>query len=120
MAKAHRTKRAVKRATKPRLSAPPSEQEKTNEHASIDCVAVMDEVMQFFLRRAIEASEEKAAERWAQEANRAFKELARYHPLYNRLWRKGYDMRDLRQAEVLLEVLAASEATNGTGPSSQG
>jgi len=37
-----------------------------------------------------------------------------------REWRKGFDMRDLRQAEVLLEVLAASEATNGTGPSSQG
>ena len=72
------------------------------------------------VERAIEASEEKAAERWAQEANRAFKALARYRPLYHRLYCAGYDMRDLRQAEVLLEVLAASEATNGTGPSSQG
>jgi hypothetical protein len=66
----------------------------------------MEEVMQFFLRRAIEASEEKAAERWAQEANRAFKALARYHPLYNRLWRKGFDRRDLKQARALLDALA--------------
>jgi len=52
-----------------------------------------------------------------QAANRAFKRLARYHPLYNRLWCAGFDMRDLRQAEVLLEVL---EAANGNGPSSEG
>ena len=76
--------------------------------------------MQFFLRGAVKASDEKVAKRLAKDANRAFKGLARYHPFYNRLWRKGFDMRDLRQAEVLLEVLAASEATNGTGPSSQG
>jgi len=29
-------------------------------------------------------------------------------------------MRDLRQAEVLLEVLAALEATSGNGPSPEG
>jgi hypothetical protein len=63
--------------------------------------------MQFLLRRAIKLANENGAERFAQDANRAFKELARYHPLYNRLWRKGFDMRDLKQAEVLLEVLAA-------------
>jgi hypothetical protein len=91
-----------------------------DEDASVDCLDIMEEAMKFFLRGAVEASQEKAAERWAQEANRAFKALARYRPLYNRLYRAGYDMRDLRQAEVLLEVLAALEATNGTGPSSQG
>jgi hypothetical protein len=80
----------------------------------------MEETMQFLLRRTIKLANENGAERFAQEANRAFKELARYHPLYNKLWRLGFDMRDLRQAEVLLEVLAALEATNRTGPSSQG
>jgi hypothetical protein len=120
MTKAHTTKRAVKRATEPRLSLPPSEPEMAHKHALIDSLDVMEEVMKFFLRRAIEASDEEVAKRFAQDANRAFKELARYHPLYNRLYIAGFDMRDLRQAEVLLEVLAASETTDGTGPSSQG
>jgi len=105
--KAHTTKRAVKRASKPRLSAPPSEPEMAHEHTSIDGLDVMEEVMKFFLRRAIEESNENGADRFARDANRAFKKLARYNPFYNRLWRAGSDMRDLQQAKALLEVLAA-------------
>ena len=61
--------------------------------------------MKFFLRRALEASDEKVAKKFGRQADRALKALAQYHPFYNRLWRAGFDMRDLRQAEVLLEVL---------------
>ena len=61
--------------------------------------------MKFFLRRATEASDEKVAKKFARDADRALKALARYHPFYNRLHRRGFDMRDLKQAEVLLEVL---------------
>jgi hypothetical protein len=110
MTKAHRTKVAVKQASKPRLSASPKEPEMAHEHASIDSLDVMKEVTKFLLRRAIEASDEEVAKRFARDANRAFTELARYHPLYNRLWRKGFDMRDLRQAKALLEALAAIAA----------
>jgi hypothetical protein len=78
-----------------------------HEHASMDSLDVMAEVMKFFLRRAIEEPNENGAERFAQDANRAFKKLARYHPFYNRLWRAGSDMRDLQQAKALLETLAA-------------
>jgi hypothetical protein len=113
MTKAHRTKSAVKQSNKPPRSAPPKEAEMAHEHASIDSLDVMKEIMNFFLQGAVEASEEKAAARWAQEANRAFKELARYHPLYNRLWRVGFDMRDLKQAKALLEALAALEPADG-------
>jgi hypothetical protein len=107
MTKAHRTKPAVKQARKPQLSAPPSEPEMANEHASIDSLDVMKEIMKFFLRRAIEGADEEVAKRFVQDADRAFKELARYHPLYNRLYCAGFDMRDLRQAKALLEALAA-------------
>jgi hypothetical protein len=100
------TKRALKQASKRRLSAPPSEP----EHASIDSLDVLKEVTKFFLRRAIEASDEEAAKRFARDADRALKTLARYHPFYNKLWRLGFDMRDLRQAKTLLEALAAIAA----------
>ncbi len=111
MARERRTiKCALKQASKPRLSAAPSEPEVGKEHASIDCIAVMEEMMQFFLQGAIETSDEEAAKKLAKDANRAFKALARYHPLYNRLWRRGFDMRDLRQARALLEALSAIAA----------
>jgi len=101
--KTHRAKRAFVQASKPRLSAPSSEPEMANE--DVDCLHIMQECMKFFLRRATEASDEKAAKKFARDAHRALKALARYHPLYNRLYRRGFDMRDLKQAEVLLEVL---------------
>jgi hypothetical protein len=50
MTKAHTTKRAVKRASKPRLSASPKEPEMAHEHASVDCLDIMEEAMKFFLR----------------------------------------------------------------------
>ena len=103
----HATKRAVKQARKPRLSAPPSEPEMANQHTSIDCLDVMEEVTKFFLRRAIEASDEKVAKRFARDAHRALKTLARYRPFYNRLSREGFDMLDLKQAKALLKALAA-------------
>ena len=71
----------------------------------VDCLHIMQECMKFFLRRATEASDEKVAKKFARDADRALKALARYHPFYNRLHRRGFDMRDLKQAEVLLEVL---------------
>jgi hypothetical protein len=106
-------KSPFKRVRKSRPSAPASEPQRANEYARIDCVAVMEETMQFLLRRAIKLANENGAERFAQDANRAFKELARYHPLYNRLYSAGFDMRDLRQAKALLEALAALETTTG-------
>jgi hypothetical protein len=99
-------KRTAKQARKPWLSAPPSEPEMPHEGASVDCLQVMEEAMKFFLRRAIEATDENAAKRFARDADRALKALARDNPFYNRLWRAGFDMRDLRQAKALLEVLA--------------
>jgi hypothetical protein len=63
--------------------------------------------MKSFLQQAIEEKDEKAARR--QMANHAFRGLARYHPLNNRLWREGFDMRDLRQARALLEAFAELE-----------
>jgi hypothetical protein len=99
-------KRAAKQARKPRLSAPPSLPEMAHQDASVDCLNVMEEAMKFFLRKAIEASDEKVAKRFAREADRALKALARYNPIYNRLWRAGFDMRDFRQAKALLEALA--------------
>jgi hypothetical protein len=110
MTKAHTAKLAVKQARKPRLSAPASEPEMAHEQASIDSFVVMKEVTKFFLRRAIEEPDEKGAKTFARDANRAFKALARYHPFYNKLWRLGFDMRDLRQAKALLEALAAIAA----------
>ena len=115
--KTHTAKRAVVQASKPRLSVMP---EMANE--DVDCLHIMEEAMKFFLRRAVEASDEKVAKKFARDAHRALKALARYHPLYNRLWRKGFDMRDLKQAEALLEVLVAVETTDGilrirSGPS---
>ena len=89
-------KRAAKQARNPRLSAPPSLPEMAHEGASVDCLDIIEEAMKFFLRRAIEASDEKAAKRFARDADRALKALARYNPFYNRLWRAGFDMRDLR------------------------
>ena len=41
--------------------------------------------MKFFLRRAIEASDEKAANRFARNADRALKTLALYDPFYYRV-----------------------------------
>jgi hypothetical protein len=96
-----KTKRSLRQVRKSRPSAPASEPQRANEYAWIDCVAVMEEMMRFLLRRAIKASDEKVAKRLAKDANRAFKGLARYHPLYNRLWRKGFDMHDLKQASVV-------------------
>jgi len=61
--------------------------------ASVDCLDIMEECMKFFLRRAIEASDEKAEKKFARDADRALKALARYHPFYNRLHRRGFDMR---------------------------
>jgi hypothetical protein len=103
----HATKRAVKQARKPRLSVPPSEPEMAHEGASIDCLVVLEEVMKFFIRRAIEESDEQAAKRFARDADRALKTLARYRPFYNRLSRAGFDMLDLKQAKALLKTLAA-------------
>jgi hypothetical protein len=77
------------------------------ERASIDCLVVLEEVMKFFLRRAIEESDEQAAKRFARDADRALKTLARYRPFYNRLSREGFDMLDLKQAKALLKALAA-------------
>ena len=85
--KAHTAKRAFKQSNKPRLSASPSEPEMVHEHASIDSLDVLEEAMKFFLRRAIEASDEKAAKRFARNADRALKTLALYHPFYHRLSR---------------------------------
>ena len=85
--KAHTAKRAFKQSNKPRLSALPSEPEMVHEHASIDSLDVLEEAMKFFLRRAIEASDEKAAKRFARDADRALKTLALYHPFYHRLSR---------------------------------
>jgi hypothetical protein len=56
-----------------------------NQHTSIDCLDVMEEVTKFFLRRAIEASDEKVAKRFARDAHRALKTLARYDPFYYRV-----------------------------------
>jgi hypothetical protein len=58
-----------------------SEPDMVHEHASIDSLDVLEEAMKFFLRRAIEASDEKAAKRFARDADRALKTLALYHPL---------------------------------------
>ena len=63
--KAHSAKRTFKQSNKPRLSALPSEPEMVHDHASIDSLDVLEEAMKFFLRRAIEASDEKAAKRRA-------------------------------------------------------
>ena len=82
-----KTKRAVKQASRPRLSAPPSEPEMAREHASIDCLDVLEDTMTFFLQKASEASDEKAAKRFARYADRALKTLALYHPFYHRLSR---------------------------------
>ncbi len=103
------TKRA-KNLNKRELSAAPPKPEVANHQVCYDPVAVMEDVMKFFLQRAIETSDEEAAKKLAKDANRAFKALARYHPLYNRLWRRGFDMRDLRQARALLEALSAIAA----------
>ena len=85
--KAHTAKRAFKQSNKPRLSALPSEPEMAREHASIDCLDVLEDAMTFFLQRASEASDEKAAKRFARDADRALKTLALYHPFYHRLSR---------------------------------
>jgi hypothetical protein len=85
--KAHTAKRAFKQSNKPRLSALPSEPEVVHEHASIDSLDVLEEAMKFFLQRASEASDEKAAKRFARYADRALKTLALYHPFYHRLSR---------------------------------
>jgi len=61
--------------------------ETANEQASIDSLDVLEEVMKFFLRRAIEASDEKGAKRFARDADRALKTLALYHPFYYRVLR---------------------------------
>jgi hypothetical protein len=102
----HKTIRPLKQAKKPQLSAPRSEPATANEHTSIDSLDVMEEVMKFFLRRAIEVSDEEIAKRFARDADRAFKELARYQPFYNRLSRAGFDMLDLKQAKALLSFLS--------------
>jgi hypothetical protein len=72
-------KRARKQASRPHLFAPLSDLEMAQEHASIDCLDV--------LQKASEASDEKAAKRLARYADRAFKTLALYHPFYHRLSR---------------------------------
>ncbi len=100
------TKRA-KNLNKRELSAAPPKPEVANHQVCYDPVAVMEEIMMYLLKRAIETSDEKAAKELANDGNRAFKALAQYHPLYNRLYRRGFDMRDLKQARALLEALAA-------------
>ena len=65
----------------------PSEPEMVHEYASIDSLDVLEEAMKFFLQRASEASDEKAAKRFARYADRALKTLALYHPFYHRLSR---------------------------------
>jgi hypothetical protein len=94
-------------ARKPRLSAPRSEPETASEQASIDSLDVLEDVMKFFLRRAIEASDEEDAKTFARDADRVLKTLALYHPFYHRLSRAGFDMLDLKQAKALLKALAA-------------
>lgn len=78
-----------------------------DEHTSIDSLDVLEEAMKFFLQRTIEASDEKAAKRFARHAHRALETLALYHPFYNRLSRAGFDMLDIKQAKALLKALAA-------------
>ena len=73
-------KRARKQASRPQLFAPLSELEMAQEHASTDCLDVLEDTMRFFLQKASEASDEKAAKRLARYADRAFKTLALYHP----------------------------------------
>lgn len=68
--KVRSSKRALKQASAPRLSAPPPQQENVNEHSSIDCIAVMEEILQFFLRRAIETSDEEAAKKFERRKPR--------------------------------------------------
>ena len=53
----------------------------------MDCLDVLEDTMRFFLQKASEASDEKAAKRLARHADRAFKTLALYHPFYHRLSR---------------------------------
>ena len=62
--------------------------------------------MKFFLRRAIEASDERPPRNCATRKPRA-SALALYRPFYNRLSRAGFDMLDLKQAKALLKALAA-------------
>ena len=62
-------KSAAKRARKPQLSAPSSKPEMASE--DVDCLHIMEECMKFFFRRAIEASDEKAAKICATSRPRA-------------------------------------------------
>ena len=66
--KTHTAKRAVVQASKPRLSVMP---EMANE--DVDCLHIMEEAMKFFLRRAVEASDEKVAKKFARDAHRRLK-----------------------------------------------
>jgi hypothetical protein len=59
--------RAIKRTGRPRFFAPSSEPEIANE--DVDCLHIMQECMKFFLRRAIEAADEKTSKKFARDAD---------------------------------------------------
>ncbi len=74
LARERRTiKCAVKQANKPQLSVPPL------EHATVDCLDVLEDTMMFFRQKAREASDEKTAKQFARYADRAFNTPALYH-----------------------------------------
>jgi hypothetical protein len=74
--------RALQQASNLRLSAPQPEPAKSLEHASIDCLDAMEEATKFFIKQAMQASDETTAKRSARDANRTIRILAQYHPLW--------------------------------------
>jgi hypothetical protein len=74
--------RAPQQVSKLRQSEPTPGPARGHDHASIDCLGAMEEAMLFFREQALQASDAKTAKKFARDADRIFKMLARYHPLY--------------------------------------